>query len=321
MLKRKGIMNVQDFHSTFGDLPGLTILAEEDVYPFKSSDEKDRAYLNTIDGFRFYKYDGGRENAGHEGSAGDCVTRAISIACELPYQDVWNKLSELLRLEYQGNADIRKKYGSFVPRQKRLKTPDKGIPRHISNKILEPLGWKFYHFTKSDVDDMIVARMIDKGDDIKEYMGQQKHPNYRERGRKLDGSYLPQGRIILAMTAHIAACINHELFDTGNQFIGRSGKRSRIAQGYFFQAYDTSLVPIEEILKLEEPEKLTEKVIKEKPIQTGKQSRNKVTAIDVPVIRQRRDDGDTFQAIANDYGVSNQCIRNIYYRNTWGHIE
>ena len=32
--------------------------------------------------------DGGRAAAGYKGDAGDCVTRAIAIATEIPYQEV-----------------------------------------------------------------------------------------------------------------------------------------------------------------------------------------------------------------------------------------
>ena len=37
--------------------------------------------------------DGGREAAGYKGTTGDCVTRAIAIACELPYQEVYDALN------------------------------------------------------------------------------------------------------------------------------------------------------------------------------------------------------------------------------------
>ena len=38
--------------------------------------------------------DGGRAEAGYSGSAGDCVTRAIAIASGLPYQEVYDRLSQ-----------------------------------------------------------------------------------------------------------------------------------------------------------------------------------------------------------------------------------
>jgi len=45
--------------------------------------------------------DGGRAAAGYKGNAGDCVCRAIAIAADLPYQEVYDRLAE-------GNASQRK---------------------------------------------------------------------------------------------------------------------------------------------------------------------------------------------------------------------
>ena len=49
----------------------------------------------------FVYNDGGRKAAGYKGRAGDCVTRAIAIAAQLPYQQVYDRLAE-------GNAKQRK---------------------------------------------------------------------------------------------------------------------------------------------------------------------------------------------------------------------
>ena len=38
--------------------------------------------------------DGGREAAGFKGSADDCVCRAIAIAADLPYQEVYERLGD-----------------------------------------------------------------------------------------------------------------------------------------------------------------------------------------------------------------------------------
>lgn len=37
--------------------------------------------------------DGGRKAAGYTGSTGDCVVRAIAIACERPYQEVYDAIN------------------------------------------------------------------------------------------------------------------------------------------------------------------------------------------------------------------------------------
>lgn len=49
-----------------------------------------------------YKYnDGGRQEAGRKGSTGDCVARAVAIAAELPYEQVYTALAK-------GNATQRR---------------------------------------------------------------------------------------------------------------------------------------------------------------------------------------------------------------------
>lgn len=41
---------------------------------------------------------------------------------------------------------------------------------------------------------------------------------------------------------------------------------------------------------------------------------------DIPVIRERRSNGETYQSIANDYGVHEGTIRKIVTGKNWGHI-
>jgi hypothetical protein len=78
----------------------------------------------------FIYNDGGREKAGYQGTTSDCVTRAIAIALELPYQKVYDDLHALLK------ADKRRiESGKTSPRQ--------GIPKHISRKYLASFGWRF----------------------------------------------------------------------------------------------------------------------------------------------------------------------------------
>lgn len=42
---------------------------------------------------KFQLNDGGRAAAGYKGRAGDCVARAIAIAAERPYQEVYQRLA------------------------------------------------------------------------------------------------------------------------------------------------------------------------------------------------------------------------------------
>jgi hypothetical protein len=42
---------------------------------------------------KFIYDDGGRKNAGYKGSAGDCVARSIAIAAQMPYEEIYQRLS------------------------------------------------------------------------------------------------------------------------------------------------------------------------------------------------------------------------------------
>src|SRR5215469_13132423 len=46
--------------------------------------------------------DGGRAAAGFKGKTGDCVTRAIAIALEKPYAEVYESINELARVSERG---------------------------------------------------------------------------------------------------------------------------------------------------------------------------------------------------------------------------
>lgn len=64
--------------------------------------------------------DGGRAEAGFKGDAGDCVTRAIAIATETPYIEVYKALHAA---------------GGKSPRD--------GVNPKVSRAYLETRGWKF----------------------------------------------------------------------------------------------------------------------------------------------------------------------------------
>lgn len=71
--------------------------------------------------------DGGRAAAGYKGSAGDCVTRAISIATGIPYNEVYDKLSEATK-------------GSKLKKHRKASARD-GVRKVIFHRYLLELGW------------------------------------------------------------------------------------------------------------------------------------------------------------------------------------
>ena len=65
---------------------------------------------------KFEYNDGGREAAGYKGDTGDCVTRAICIAARLPYDDVYDRLSEGVRTQ-RGIKHPSARHGIYTERK------------------------------------------------------------------------------------------------------------------------------------------------------------------------------------------------------------
>jgi hypothetical protein len=83
----------------------------------------------------FKKNDGGRKEAGYIGTTGDCVTRAIAIASELPYQEVYEAMAH-------GNFTQRK---SKHDTKKRSRTARDGIytKRKWFKDYMTSIGFKW----------------------------------------------------------------------------------------------------------------------------------------------------------------------------------
>jgi hypothetical protein len=79
---------------------------------------------------RYVYDDGGRAAAGYKGSAGDCVVRAVAIATERPYQEVYAALNALATLER--------------PRKGRTRSSSRnGVSRATLRRHMESIGWKW----------------------------------------------------------------------------------------------------------------------------------------------------------------------------------
>lgn len=124
-----------------------------------------------------FKYDdGGRRAAGFKGDTRDCVTRAIAIAAELPYQEVYDAMNDLAK-----GAKITKR----APKKTSART---GMYRDNYQEYLESIGWEW-------VPTMTVGS------------GCQVHLNATE---------LPSGRIIAKVTKHLCAVIDGVIHDTSD---------------------------------------------------------------------------------------------------------
>jgi|TARA_Y100000034_G_scaffold124852_1_gene173563 hypothetical protein len=118
--------------------------------------------------------DGGRKEAGYKGTTGDCGTRAIAIACQLPYQEVYDMV-----IEHASRERISK-------HKKSRSHPRTGIYMPTMKRIMEALGWKW-------------KATMGIGTGCKVH---------------LDPNELPKGRIICRVSRHYVAVVDGEICDT-----------------------------------------------------------------------------------------------------------
>jgi len=143
----------------------------------------------------FLHDDGGRESAGYKGSAGDCVTRAIAIAAELPYKEVYDALAE-------GNATQR--LSKRDRKTKRVRTANNGVTTHRKwfKDYMRGLGFEW-----------TPTMQIGSGCQV-----------------HLRPDELPKtGRHVLSLSKHLAAYVDGTLRDTGD--CSRDG--TRCVYGYW----------------------------------------------------------------------------------------
>lgn len=72
--------------------------------------------------------DGGRKAAGYQGTTGDCVCRAIAIATERPYQEIYDLI----------NAFGAKEHKTATKGKSSAQT---GVYKDTIRKVMAHLGW------------------------------------------------------------------------------------------------------------------------------------------------------------------------------------
>lgn len=118
--------------------------------------------------------DGGRESAGYKGVTGDCVVRAIAIASQLPYQEVYDAMNIACSKEYR------------TKRRSSKSSSRTGVYKATRKKFLADHGWKW-----------IATMHIGSGCKV-----------------HLKASELPMGRLIVSVSKHLTAVIDGVLHDT-----------------------------------------------------------------------------------------------------------
>ena len=147
-------------------------------------------------GFQFN--DGGREAAGFKGGAGDCVVRAIAIAAELPYMQVYE--------------DLRAANAAYAEQRN-----DK-LAKRLSAKGASPRNGNH----RNVFHDYILGHSFEWVPTMKIGAGCQVH---------LLANELPSGRLIVRVSKHLAAVIDSVIQDTHNP--SRGG--SRCVYGYYIK--------------------------------------------------------------------------------------
>jgi len=128
---------------------------------------------------RFVYNDGGRAEAGYKGDAGDCVVRAIAIATDKHYRQVYEELRHRIRL-YKMRSRSKKAFNQG-------NTPRDGVLKEIYRPYIEnDLGWKWTQ-----------AMAIGSGCWV----------HLRE-------DELPNGVVIVRLSKHIATVVDGALHDT-----------------------------------------------------------------------------------------------------------
>lgn len=129
----------------------------------------------------------------------DCVVRAIAIAAERPYQEVYDRLYALRILH---SATKRDRVARSI--RKKGNSPRNGNPRKVYEKLLEELGFRF-------------VPTMGFGTGCKVHLRPEE---------------LPAGRIIVRVSKHLAAVVDGVLYD--NHDCSRGG--TRCVYGYYQKA-------------------------------------------------------------------------------------
>ena len=146
--------------------------------------------------------DGGRAAAGYKGKTGDCVCRAIAIAVERPYKEVYDLINQYAKSERTG---VRKK-GKSSART--------GVYVPTIRKVMRHYGWEWFPTMK-----------IGQGCKV-----------------HLRADELPSGRLVVSLSKHETAVIDGVIHDTYNpsdrgctvDANGNDITKDRCVYGYYY---------------------------------------------------------------------------------------
>lgn len=137
--------------------------------------------------------DGGRAAAGYRGSTSDCVTRAIAIATEIPYQQVYDLVNQAALLE---RPTASKRRGG------KRSSARTGVYKPTIRRLIASLGWVW-----------TPTMRIGQGCTV-----------------HLRADELPAGRLVVQTSKHLVAVIDGVIHDTDIE-VDRDG--TRCVYGYW----------------------------------------------------------------------------------------
>jgi hypothetical protein len=131
---------------------------------------------------RFVYNDGGRAASGYKGDAGDCVVRAIAIATQMPYREIYDRVNSVAK-ERPKHRLIRSR-GKI--RYQARSSARNGVLKPDIRKIMAQLGWTW-----------TPTMRIGSGCKV-----------------HLLASELPPGRLVVQVSKHLTAVIDGVIHDT-----------------------------------------------------------------------------------------------------------
>jgi len=129
---------------------------------------------------KFVYDDGGRKEAGFKGDTGDCFCRAVAIAAQLPYKEVYERINQIAK-------------GERLGRKKKTRSHARtGVFKYTRKKLLQELGWEW-------------TPTMQVGQGCKVHL------------RKDE---LPRGRLVVSLSKHSLAVVDGVAHDTYPDDIG-----------------------------------------------------------------------------------------------------
>ena len=123
---------------------------------------------------RFRFDDGGRSSAGYRGKAGDCVVRAIAIATQRPYQEIYDLVNQAATRERTGK------------RKRGISNARTGVYKGSIHRVMKELGWEW-----------TPTMQIGSGCTV-----------------HLRADELPLGRLVVSVSKHLTTVIDGVIYDT-----------------------------------------------------------------------------------------------------------